>query len=211
MDQVDDATIAEIEREMSGDGVWIEPGLASTLGISAADEERIEEAVATTEKADLKVVLIEIDYDDERFQGSFSSLSAWVHDSLGGGDATYIGLDDLDAGIQVEAYGNQPDSYPVDSLAAYEHPGEITAQVLRAAELLDDGNARALWEEVPLDERYPGSDVGVQGSEVLGGLGIVVGIGAAAAAFVVWRRRRRLRPSGFTLPSSVLLSVRSDD
>lgn len=208
MDQIDDATIAEIEAEMTGDGVWIEPGLASTLGITAADEDRIEEAVASSEKADLKVVLVEIDYEDDRFQGSFSSLTAWLQDSLGG-DATYVGYADTESGIRVESYGNQPDSYPVANVAAYEHPGDITAQVLRAAELLDDGNAEALWEEVPVDERYPWTDEGIQGSEVLGGLGIAVVAGAALAGLVAWRRRRRPRPSGFTLPSTVLHTVRS--
>ena len=89
-EQISDETIAEIERELDGDGVWIDPAFARSQGISAEDEDRIEAAVAATERADLNVVLVEVSTDDDRFQGSFGSLSAWIHDSRGG-DATYVG------------------------------------------------------------------------------------------------------------------------
>ncbi|WP_222928405.1 hypothetical protein, partial [Cellulomonas telluris] len=89
-EQISDETIAEIEQELDGDGVWIDPAFASSHGITADDEARIEAAVAATDRADLNVVLVEVSVGDDRFQGSFGSLSAWIHDNRGGG-ATYVG------------------------------------------------------------------------------------------------------------------------
>lgn len=206
-DAISDATIAEIEQQLAGDGVWIDPAFARSHGVSAADEAAIEDAVASAQQADLKVVLVEVDYDDARFQGSFANLSAWLQDDAGG-DATYVGYDE--PGVSVQAYGEQPDTIYVSSLVAHDHPEDPVAQVLQVQELLEDGNAEALWAEVPRDERYSWTaDEGVQASEVVGGIGIVVAVGAVVAGLVAWRRRRRLRPSGFTLPSTVLHTVRA--
>ncbi len=212
MDEISDATIAEIEGELSGDGVWIDPAFARNNDISASDEARIEEAVASSERADLKVVLVEVDIQDERFQGSFSSLTAWLQDSTGGRDTTYVGWQDYsEPALQVDAYGDQPDTTYVDNVAAHEHPDDFVDQVVRVQELLDDGNADALWDEVPDDEKYSWTaDEGVQASEVVGGLGIVVAVAALVAGLVVWRRRRRhAGPAGFTLPATVLHTVRA--
>lgn len=211
MDQISDATIAEIEDELAGDGVWIDPAFARNNDISASDEARIEEAVASAERSDLKVVLVEVDTQDERFQGSFSSLTAWLQDSTGGRDTTYVGWQDYsEPALQVDAYGDQPDTTYVDNVAAHEHPDDFVDQVVRVQELLDDGNADALWDEVPDDEKYSWTaDEGVQASEVVGGVGIVVALAVVVAAIVAWRRRRRARPAGFTLPATVLHTVRA--
>jgi hypothetical protein len=210
MDQIDDETIAEIEQELSGDGVWVDPGFAAGHDISAGDEARLEEAVASAQRAEVKVVLVEVDSDDERFQGSFANLSAWLQDDLGG-DATYVGYDRWsEPRLKVQAFGDQPDTMSVANVAAHEHPDDLVDQVVRVPELLDDGNAEALWWEVPSDERYSWTaDEGIQASEVAGGIGVVVAAGALVAGLVVWRRRRRLRPRGFTLPSTVLHTVRA--
>jgi hypothetical protein len=207
MDQITDATITEIEQQMAGDGVWIDPAFATSHGITAADEATIEDVVAQAEHASLKVVLVEVAYDDERFQGNFANLSAWLQDDTGG-DATYVGYDG--SRVTVQAYGDQPDTSYVDSLVAHDHPDDVVAQVVQTQVLLDDGNAQALWDEVPSDERYSWTaDEGVQASEVFGGIGIVVALGAVVAGLVVWLRRRRRRPSGFTLPSTVLHTIRA--
>ena len=211
---IDDATIAEIEQEMTGDGVWIDPAFARSQGISAADEAAIEEAVASSQTADVKVVLVEIDYDDARFQGNFTNLSAWVQDDLGG-SATYVGWDGVSepASVSIQEYGEQPDAVYVANVVANEHPGDLVAQVVRVPELIDDGNAEQLWREVPRDERYSWTaDEGVQTSEVLGGIGVgigvVVAVAAVVAGLVAWRRRRD-RPTRFSLPGTVLHTVRS--
>lgn len=210
MDRITDATIAEIEQEMAGDGVWVDRSFASSHDISAADEAAIVDAVAATQRSDLKVVLVEVDSDDDRFQGSFANLSAWLQDDSGG-DATYVGYDRWsEPHLSVQAFGDQPDTSYVPNVAAHDHPNDVTAQVLQIQELLDDGNAQALWDEVPQDERYSWTaDEGIQGSEVLGGIGVLIALAAVIAGLVVWRRRRRTRPSGFTLPSTVLHTVRS--
>ncbi|QSR32371.1 hypothetical protein CFI00_18135 [Nocardioides sp. S5] len=211
MDQISDATITEIEEELAGDGVWIDPAFARSQDISADDEARIEEAVASAEQADLKVVLVEVDTQDERFQGSFSSLTAWLQDSTGGRHTTYVGWQDYsEPALQVDAYGDQPDTTYVDNVAAHENPDDFVDQVVRVQELLDDGNADALWDEVPDDEKYSWTaDEGVQASEVVGGFGIVVALAVVVAGIVAWRRRRRARPAGFTLPATVLHTVRA--
>jgi hypothetical protein len=209
-EQISDATIAEIEQELADDGVWIDPAFARSQGISAADEERIEEAVASAQQSDLKVVLVDVDSDDDRFQGSFANLSAWLHDDAGG-DATYVGWNRWsEPHLSVQSYGDQPDTMSVANVADHEHPDDLPAQVVRVQELLDDGNAEELWWEVPRDERYSWTaDEGIQASEVVGGIGVVAALAAVVAGLVVWRRRRRLRPSGFTLPSTVLHTIRA--
>jgi hypothetical protein len=209
-EQISDGTIAEIEQELATDGVWIDPVFARSHGISTADEDRIEDAVASAQRADLKVVLVEVDSDDERFQGSFANLSAWLHDDAGG-DATYVGWNRWsEPHLSLQSFGDQPDTMSVANVADHDHPDDVTDQVVRVQELLDDGNAEELWWEVPRDERYSWTaDEGVQASEVVGGIGVVAAIAVVVAGLVVWRRRRRLRPSGFTLPSTVLHTIRA--
>lgn len=209
-EQISDETIAEIERELDGDGVWIDPAFARSQGISAEDEYRIEAAVAASERADLNVVLVEVSTDDDRFQGSFGSLSAWIHDSRGG-DATYVGWERYSSpNVTVDAYGAQPETIHVDDVAAHEAPDDVADQVLRIAEILEDGNAQTLWDEIPDDEKYSWlADEGVQASEVLGGFGVVAVAAALVAGVVLLRRRRRTRPTGFTLPTTVLHTIRS--
>ena len=209
-DQISDAMIAEIDQEMSGDGVWIDPAFARAHDISADDEARIEQTVASTEQADLKVVLVEVDIDDDRFQGSFSSLGAWLQDTSGA-DATYVGYDSWsEPHLKIDAYGEQPGTMSVANVANHEHPDDLVAQVVEVGELLDNGRAEALWHEVPRDERYSWTaDEGIQASEVFGAIGVVVAVGAAMTGLVAWRRRRRRRPAGFTLPATVLHTVRT--
>jgi hypothetical protein len=209
-EQISDDTISEIEQQLASDGVWIDPSFARTHDISAADEAAIEEAVASARSADLKVVLVEVDSDDERFQGSFANLSAWLHDDAGG-DATYVGWNRWsEPHLSVQSFGDQPDTMSVANVANHEHPDDVADQVVRVQELLDDGNAEEIWWEVPNDERYSWTaDEGIQASEVVGGIGVVAALAAVVAGLVVWRRRRRLRPSGFTLPSTVLHTIRA--
>ncbi|MCY7400550.1 MAG: hypothetical protein LH477_06280 [Nocardioides sp.] len=210
MDEITDSTIAEIESEMSGDGVWIDPAFARSHDISADDEARIEQAVASTQQADLTVVLVEVDTDDDRFQGSSASLSAWLQDGSGG-DATYVGYDSWsEPHLKVDAYGEQPGTIYVANVANHEHPDDLVEQVVEVAELLDNGQAEQMWMEVPSDERYSWTaDEGTQASEAFGAIGVVVVLGAVAAALVAWRRRRRRSPAGFTLPDTVLHTVRA--
>lgn len=206
---ITDASIAEIEQELAGDGVWIEPAFASAQGISADDEARIEQAVASAQSSDLKVVLVEVDIDDDRFQGSFSSLSAWLQDSSGA-DETYVGWQEYsEPHLVVQAYGEQPDTAHVANVAAHDDPDDLVAQVVRVPELLDQGNAEELWFEVPRDERYSWTaddGVSVPGWMIAGIVAVLV-----MAGVLVWRRVRgavRSRPAGFVLPSAVLRTVR---
>jgi len=213
-DQITDATIAEIQRELAGDGVWIDPQFAASHGISRADEARIEKAVASAEMADIKVVLTEIDMDDERFQGSVGSLSAWLHDDVGG-DATYVGWERYsEPHLRVISYGDQPDVYTVDRVAAHEHPKDLAAQVVRVEELLDDGNAYELWQEMrPYEvdsEVESDAPAAEDGSSVGTGaiVGVVLALIAVVAGVAAWRRRRDRRAAGFALPTTVLHTIR---
>ncbi|WP_426241540.1 hypothetical protein [Nocardioides sp. LHG3406-4] len=208
---IDDATVAKIVQEVTGDGVWVDPAFARAHDISAQDETRLEQAVAASDYADLRVVLVEVDPDDDRFQGSFSSLSAWIQDSAGG-DATYVGWQESsEPPLAVDAYGDQPDPIYVANVAAHDHPDDLVAQVVQVQELLDDGNAEALWMEVPRDERY--SWTADDGSSVP--WWAIVGIVAAllVACVMVWKwvagALRRRRPTGFVLPPAVLRTVRA--
>lgn len=205
---IGDATLAEIEQEVTGDGVWVDPAFARANDISVEDEARLEQAVASAQHSDLRVVLVEVDPEDDRFQGSFSSLSAWIHDSTGG-DATYVGWTDYsEPPLDVEAYGDQAETLYVANVANHDHPGDLVEQVLRVQELLDDGDAEALWMEVPRDERY--SWTADEGSSAPWWVAALVVAALLAAAPAVWRRSTRTnrRPQGFVLPSAVLRTVR---
>lgn len=212
MDQITDTTIAEIEQALAEDGVWVDPGFARAFDVSEADEARLVDAVARITEADVQVVLVEVPLDDDRFTG-FSSLSAWLQDDLGG-DATWIGVDRYDGQLVVDAYGAQPDPTDVGNVAVREE-SDVVDQVVRATELLQSGEATALWESIPLDERYPDAE----DAEADGGLGILTALllaagaaaGAAVAVALVSRRRRGRagRGRGFTLPTTVLHTVRA--
>lgn len=213
MDQIDDATIAEIKQELSGDGVWIAPSFARAHEITAADEAAIEEAVASVRVADMKVVLVDVDHADERFQGNISNLTAWLYDDTGE-DATYVGY--AYDGVRLLDYGEQPSTSSISSVARHEHPEDAVGQVLRAAELLESGNADKVWEAIPREERYPwiaeeqedGVVPGLDaGSGALWGIGAALVLGAVVVGVIRWRRRRL--PPGFTLPRTVLHTVRA--
>lgn len=210
--EIDDATLARIEAELTGDGVWIDPEFAREHEISAADEARLEELVAGADHADLRMLLVEVDSDDERFHGRATNLVAWVHDSLGG-DATYLAWDRYtEPQLQMISYGDQPDSSSVTRIAEREHPDDLVEALVRSDELLADGSAQRLWEEIPREERYPwtADDPGLLQSvtDVVGGPWVVAGIAAALVALgaTLWVRRRR--STDFALPKAVLRSVR---
>src|SRR5690606_15968497 len=183
-----------------GDGVWIDPEFARANDISETDEAFLEQAVAGGEHADLKVVLVEIDNDDPLFQGRFANLSAWLHDSVGG-DATYVGHDEYtDPQLHVHAFGEQPETSPAADIATREHPDDVVDAVGRLQELLDDGSAPGLWEQIPREERYPwtaddraldGVRDGIEGLSGAGWLGIGVAALVAVAAVAGWVRSRR--------------------
>ncbi len=207
-DQIDDATLAQIEQEMSGDGVWIDPVFARSHDISAADEGAIEAAVAQGDGSNVHVVLVEVSSNDDRFQGSFSSLAAWLNDDLGG-DVTYVGWDAWsEPSLSVVAFGDQPSTSSVANVVNHEHPDDITAQVLAVPDLLDAGTAPTQWQEVPQDERYSwtADDDSGLGWWIGGSVGALLLLGAGW-----WWARRRYRRvrTGFVLPTAVLRTVRA--
>lgn len=218
---VDDEALAEIGQEMASDGVWIDPAYARANDLDAAAESRLEEAVASTEQAQMRVVLVEVDYKDDRFQGSFTSLSAWLHDDLGGDAVVYVGVEPgIEPTVTLDGFGAQDDLFYAGRVAALENPGDVVAQVERVGELIDSGKAREIWDEIPQDERYPNSS-GSSGSPALPSLsrdgdgfpwlesGVVVLL--AVAAFVGvrrWRTTRSRAGTEFALPPAVLRTVR---
>ena len=62
MTEIDDGTLAEIEQQMAGDGVYVDPGFARENRIGPQVEARLEQAVADARAADLKVLLILDDF-----------------------------------------------------------------------------------------------------------------------------------------------------
>lgn len=219
---IDDETLAEIVEEMGGDGVWVHPTLAREKGISAADEARLEQVVARTDHADLRVVLVDVDYRDDRFQGNFSSLAAWLQDDLGG-DAVYLGVDSGPPhSLQLAEFGEvDSDAFYAGRVAGLENPDDLVAQVERTAELLETGGARELYMEIPVDERYSNSGGSGADGPGWGTAGTVVVAVVAVVAGVMWWQRRRAgrsgevsrpgrgRRAGFVLPTAVLRTVRA--
>lgn len=215
--KITDETLAEIEAQFGegGDGVWISPAFARKNGISAEDEARVEAAVAGTEAAELRVLLVDVDHDDDRFNGSYTQLVSWVQDDLGG-DAVYVGWSEYEAAIDLQGTDYSDDAYYVDRLAALEAPGDLAAQMEKASELIDDGNASELWSALDDDEKYSSrsDDDGTGLAWVTVTLIVVV----IAVVIVAWgklaTRRDRAnvvaRGSGekFALPTTVLRTVR---
>lgn len=216
--RISDDDVAEIVEEMESDGVWVHPAYARAQGIDSAAEERLEALVAQTDFVDLRVVLVDIDFRDDRFQGNFASLSAWLHDDLGG-DAVYVGVGShTSQQIALEGLGDHPDDlFYAARLAVREHPDDVVAQTELAVELLDQADPYALWQEIPADERYstPSADASGDGGVPWAGIGVAVFLVLAlvlAAAGWFWRRRRTQRPARqarFTLPTAVLRTVRA--
>lgn len=213
---IDDATLERIEAELAGDGVWIDPGFAREHGISAADETRLEQVVAGADHADLRMLLVEVDQDDERFHGRATNLVAWVHDSIGG-DATYVGWERYgEPHLTMLTYGDQPDSSYVTRIAEREHPDDLVDALVRSEELLEEGSAQRLWDAIPREEKYPwtADDAGLMQSfsEVTPGQWVVVGIVGVLLVVLGAKLWARLRPgrsgSDFALPTAVLRSVR---
>lgn len=213
---IGDDDLAEIVEEMGSDGVWVHPAYAREQKITAADEARLEQLVAETDSMELRVVLVDIDYRDDRFQGNFSSLSAWVHDDLGG-DAVYVGVEGGSTDqLALEPFGDAPDDlFYAGRLAAREHPEDVVAQVERFVELAEgDEDPYELWTAIPAEERYsqPGGD-GADGGLPGGGIAAAVVLVAAAGAWWLWRRRRSTRrgrhEERFSLPPAVLRTVRA--
>ncbi|GGD15238.1 hypothetical protein [Nocardioides daphniae] len=214
--EIDDTTLAKIEAEMRGDGVWIDADFAREHGISAADESRLEQLVAGADHADLRMLLVDVARDDDRFHGRAAHLVAWVQDSVGG-DATYLGWERYgDPQLTVVTYGDQPSADAVARIAEREHPDDLVEALARSEQLLEDGNARELWEAIPREERYPwtADDGGLQqwlgdatlGQWVLLGAGVAV---VLTAGYAWWSRRRGRRTGDeFVLPTAVLRSVR---
>lgn len=213
---VDDEDLTEIVEEMGSDGVWIHPAYARTQELTASDEARLEQLVAETDSMELRVVLVDIDYDDDRFQGNFGSLSAWVHDDLGG-DAVYVGIaSGSDEAITSEAYGDAvpEDLFYAERLAAREHPGDVVAQVEKFVDLADgDEDLSELWAAIPADERYPQSAGDDWDGLPGGGIGMALLLVLVGGTWWFWRRRRATRKGKreerFTLPPAVLRTVRA--
>lgn len=210
MEELDDATLREIEEEMAGDGVWIDPAFARTHDLGPAEEAALEQVVLDSPEADLRVVLTTVSYGD-RFN-STDQLAAWMQDDLGG-DATWVMWQD--DGVALAVFGNQPDAAWVDQVAAHEHPGDVVAQVQRSSELLESGEAQTLWYAVPDDEKYPDSsgqsDGGFSVGWLVGGVVAVLVLGWVLVSYRHARREKRgqvVPRGGFELPTAVLRGVR---
>ncbi|MGN0064636.1 MAG: hypothetical protein ACI379_10375 [Nocardioides sp.] len=209
---LDDATLALIETEMEGDGVWVDPTFAREHGIGAAEESALEQIVADSDTADLRVVLTTVRYDDDRFS-STDQLAAWMQDDLGG-DATWVMWDD--DGVALAVFGDQPDPGWVDQMAAHEHPGDVVAQVGRSVELLESGEAQDLWYSLSTEEKYPelddASGDGLPTWAVVGGIVALIVVGWFVLSWFNFLREKRVAASalrgGFTLPTAVLRGVR---
>lgn len=215
--KITDETLVEIEAQFGegGDGVWISPAFARKNGISAEDEARVEAAVAETDAAELRVLLVDVDLDDDRFNGSYTQLVSWIQDDLGG-DAVYVGWSEYDAAIDLQGVDFADGAYYVDRLVALEAPGDLAAQMEKASELIDDGNASELWSALDEDEKY-GSRSDDDGTG-MAWLSVTLVVVVLSVALLAWgrvsKRRHRAnalaRRSGetFALPTTVLRTVR---
>ena len=203
---IDNTTVREIKRELSGDGVWVSPDLRSE--ISKADERRIEQAVDATKTNDVYVVMVEVPYEDPTFHGDPDALFATLHDETGL-DGTYIGIDgQQEPGVTAKAFASDGEPMYAAWVAQERHADDLTAQVVDTVELIEADNAQQLYNEM---EQRPGQtsadDSGLSTGLIIGlvvAVIIVVGVGLVAR-----RRAKGTSKDGFAPPVNVLTTVRA--
>ena len=224
MTRLDEPTLAQIERELGRDGVWVSPALRDVVG--PADEARIEEAVAA-QPTPTYVALVQLSYDDELTSGRPEQLAYLVRDDTGREGTYLVPRPSSEPGtyqLEVQAFPQEYDLYAASEVAAAELPRDLTGQVLRTLELLRTPESQTLYDRLQADrqtaEDETGSLVGTPGAAEGGsgdGVPVPVFIGVlalvVAVAVLVARRRRhravpRARGSVFVLPDTVVRTVR---
>lgn len=224
---IDEPTLAQIEKELDRDGVWVAPDLNQ---VTKADEAEIEAAVAKA-PTPTYVVLADISIDDQLTGGDPAQLASVIRDDTGR-QGTYIGLQPIydKPRLEITAFPDDSSLFYASSIAEIKHPRDITAQTLTSLDLLASDKDLPLMldrlertqeqstTETPASESASGDD----GTDVVpwilgGGLLLIlfwtlIGI----TRLVRGRRSRYIAPTddaragrSFSLPAAVLVTVRA--
>ncbi len=210
--EITDAQIDQIVTEVREDGVYVDPDFAREHGISASVEQDLESSVTAIEQP-TRVVLVEVEYDDPRFEDA-GQLAAWVHDEIGGA-ANYV-LWRYD-GVEVDALGGAREDWYAAQVAETEHPDDAPAQLTRTLDLLATGEGRQVYESMEEDGKLDRDESDGDSSGLLwfGGVIGVLALGwvlvKLGSAVPRWRaaRKRQQAERPFELPRAVLRSVRA--
>ncbi|MGZ4475151.1 MAG: hypothetical protein ACXVWW_05555 [Nocardioides sp.] len=220
--QIDNPTLAAIEGELGRDGVWVSPEMRTS--VSPAQERRIEAAVAQA-PSPTYVALVDLDYNDPLTNGDFPQLAAIVRDDTAR-QGIYLGVDG-EKTLVATSFPTDYGLYQAPRIAAVEHPGNLTAQIIDVLGLLRTGtDLDARWEALEKAhpqktaevQGYP-SDDGDRGADSMAGWWIGGSILLVLTVLaVVTARTLRLRRGGsaitaqgrsFSLPVAVLRTVRA--
>ncbi len=220
MTRIDEELLAQIERELGRDGVWVSPGLRKEVppGLEAHLEAAVAEATTPT-----YVTLVELDSRDPLTSGDSEELAGVIRDDTGR-TGIYVGMaptygDEPEFRLQLQSFPEDVGLYRAAAVAALEHPDDLGQQTLRVLDLLESGDAERLYEELDPDDvaSLNGSTSGEEGLDAGAVTGLVAGALLVLAGVALAVRRLRRRPvapptptsAGFTLPRAVLSTVRA--
>lgn len=151
---IDETQLARIEKQLRTDHVYVDPTMKSAI---RPDVLAKVTALAKDSRQPTNVVVTPLSYDDPDFHGRSELLSGTLHSDLGG-DAAYIMVVRSSGGETptVSSTGYGVDDVETASYAAEElHPHDPSAQLLETAQLLHDGNARDVYDQLVAARNSP--------------------------------------------------------
>lgn len=227
---IGDQQLAQIEQQLRVDHVYVDPSMRTTIRPEVLAEVR---QLVKGSPQTINVVITPLSYDDPNFHGRTELLTGTLHSDLGG-DAAYITvLRVYDSTPQISVNGYGIDGASDAAYVARElYPDDASAALLKATQLLHDGNAQKAYEQLQQARESPSAspttgtttDSGSGSSEPQHvsavSLSVLVVLLALVAVWGTWLRRLRSRRPAensrdavttrpFTLPVTVLGHIRA--
>lgn len=195
--------LRQIMDELDRDGVWVDPGYASTHHLDTVDETRLEEAVEGLARP-VRVLLVEPSYDDPEYQGRAEMLVTAIH-LEDGTDSLYL-TPQVGGPRLMNVLDQRQDDFQISRLAEHRHPGDLADQLVEQIALSGQSEAAVTQQyAAEIGSREPSApshqEEGLSALQVSGlivaALALVMVAVAGWRAFV--RRRTEFRPSGTLL------------
>lgn len=212
---IDEATIAEIVRELGSSGVYVDDALAARLPESFQADLRAQVAESAQP---VFVVMIPVDRNDPNFHGDDELLAGVVHSDLGR-DGVYLTYDQLSDAIDGTGYGTDFGLHDAWFAARLQHPKDLQNQLTQTITYLNNGKGDEAYERLSAQRRQEqeesgtsqphspmGDDHGMLDGMVGPGIIGLLLVGAAVAALRF--RRRSSTPAARYVPGKGYVTSR---